>query len=55
MACCPNPDPRILESNGRLFCHSCRRYLDAPPVEAQASEPDLQSETSPKEKEEPAS
>lgn len=28
MACCSNPDPHILEKNGRLFCRSCRRYLD---------------------------
>jgi hypothetical protein len=29
-ACCENPDPAILEKNGRLFCRSCRAYLDKP-------------------------
>ena len=29
MACCDNPAPRVLESSGRLFCGSCRRYLDS--------------------------
>jgi len=28
--CCDNPDPAILEKNGRLFCRSCRSYLDKP-------------------------
>lgn len=28
MACCDKPDPRILEVNQRLFCASCKRYLD---------------------------
>lgn len=28
---CTYPDPRILERNGRLFCQTCRRYLDAKP------------------------
>ncbi len=28
--CCNKPDPRILEKNGRLFCHNCRQYLDKP-------------------------
>lgn len=26
--CCDEPRPRILEANGRLFCASCRLYLD---------------------------
>ena len=30
MACCDRPDPRILSKNGRLYCRSCRRYLDVP-------------------------
>jgi len=28
--CCDSPDPAILEKNGRLFCRSCRSYLDKP-------------------------
>ena len=28
MGCCADPNPRILEKNGRLFCNNCRRYLD---------------------------
>lgn len=28
---CARPDPRILEKNGRLYCHTCRRYLDVQP------------------------
>lgn len=27
-SCCDNPQPRILERSGRLFCGSCKRYLD---------------------------
>lgn len=30
--CCDNPDIRTLESNGRQFCASCRRYLTPAPV-----------------------
>lgn len=28
-SCCEDPQPRVLERNARLFCYSCRRYLDA--------------------------
>lgn len=31
MACCGSPDPAILEKNSRLFCRTCKRYLDVPP------------------------
>jgi hypothetical protein len=33
--CCDNPQPRVLESSGRLFCGSCRRYLDSATVTPQ--------------------
>ena len=26
--CCDDPQPAILETNNRLFCRNCRRYLD---------------------------
>jgi hypothetical protein len=26
--CCEDPQPAILETNNRLFCRNCRRYLD---------------------------
>lgn len=26
--CCEDPQPRILETNNRLFCRNCRLYLD---------------------------
>ncbi len=29
--CCDQPEPRIGEQTGRIFCASCRRYLDTPP------------------------
>ena len=29
MNCCDDPKPRILEANGRVFCGTCRRYLDS--------------------------
>lgn len=28
-ACCPSPQPRIANRSGRVFCASCRQYLDA--------------------------
>jgi hypothetical protein len=32
--CCDDPQPRIGEQSGRIFCATCRRYLDnAPPLE----------------------
>lgn len=31
MTCCDSPDPAVLEKNNRMFCRSCRRYLDNPP------------------------
>ena len=27
--CCDDPQPRIGEQSGRIFCASCRRYLDS--------------------------
>lgn len=27
---CLDPRPRINERNGRMFCATCRHYLDAP-------------------------
>ena len=29
-SCCDDPKPRVLERSGRMFCASCRRYLDRP-------------------------
>lgn len=29
-SCCENPQPRILEKNGRMFCNNCHVYLDKP-------------------------
>lgn len=26
--CCDDPRPRMLESNGRMFCGNCKAYLD---------------------------
>ena len=26
--CCENPEPRVMESSGRIFCANCFRYLD---------------------------
>ena len=26
--CCDDPQPRIHEQSGRMFCRSCRRFLD---------------------------
>lgn len=31
-ACCDNVRPRIAETTGRVFCASCRKYLDAQDV-----------------------
>lgn len=28
MGCCDDPKPRISDATGRVFCGSCRRYLD---------------------------
>jgi len=28
MTCCKNQQPRINERNGRVFCASCRQYID---------------------------
>jgi hypothetical protein len=30
--CCGDPKPRIGEQSGRVFCATCRRYLDARPA-----------------------
>ena len=30
--CCNDPKPRISQASGRLFCGSCKRYLDTPPT-----------------------
>jgi hypothetical protein len=30
--CCEDPRPRILTSSGRVFCASCRQYLDDRPA-----------------------
>ena len=35
-ACCSDPKPRISETTGRMFCASCRRYLDVKPAPPQA-------------------
>jgi hypothetical protein len=29
-SCCDDPRPRILHRTGRVFCGSCKRYLDNP-------------------------
>lgn len=33
MQCCNDPKPRISQASGRLFCGSCKRYLDQAPKE----------------------
>lgn len=30
MNCCEDPKPRIATRSGRMFCASCRTYLEAP-------------------------
>lgn len=47
MNCCDDPKPRILESNGRVFCGTCRRYLDAPSEPLRDEEPEETSEPTP--------
>ena len=39
-SCCGDPKPRILETSGRLFCGSCRKYLDTRDSPAQPSLPE---------------
>lgn len=44
MSCCDDPKPRISDATGRVFCGSCRLYLDARPQEASDTLSDEQSE-----------
>lgn len=45
MSCCANQSPRINERNGRIFCGSCRAYLDGRP---QTTPEPLRDEAAPK-------
>lgn len=54
MACCDDPQPAILEKNGRLFCRNCHRYLSDPPPDREPlpetppaieEPPDIEDET----------
>lgn len=36
--CCDDPRPRIGEASGRVFCATCRSYLDARPDPAQSGD-----------------
>lgn len=45
MSCCENPTPRVLSSNGRMFCGSCRRYLDQTALEPHKEVETTEAET----------